>query len=465
MPPTTNQVNISGNAGIGGAVAQAVQVMNVRLLEFSGQAHRELSGAILSGILAANRAAGKGVSAATGGKGKSGADAAADGQNKLALAYGLASAALLKYINAGISGTTVGEHLSFQFQELNRQIAALFLPAIEKVIQKLTQLTQWFRNLSGEQQQQIGRWLGVGTAMLGLLTIGPKLVSMFKFIGGAMQAAMIGNPLLTLLAGMGLLMAQSEGGRESLMKLGNAAMDAFGALAEILVGVVLPIVEYFVELLSKPQGQLLALGLVATMAAGRVVAAARAMAAGFMTVQGAIGLIGVALGALFLIGGGNAGGALGKTFDDIAAQVRSGKKKVDDARKEVEDLATEQAHKEREELAGGRELNEIAIRTATGKSSEQIEEERRKQLATQGQGKIDRAAGGAQRSDVVQARTGTESNPLQVIRRIEDSVLKTGLDPKRTADATEGIFDWLKAMQGVLGGANKDNRDQPPKAD
>jgi hypothetical protein len=80
---------------------------------------------------------------------------------------------------------------------------------------------------------------------------------------------------------------------------------------------------------------------------------------------------------------------------------------------------------------------------------------------------VDRAAAGKEgRSDLVTARTGTENNPLATIRRIEDSILKTDLNPKRTADATEGTVETLKMIWGWISRmGGQDNRENPPKAD
>jgi len=458
MPPTTNQVNMPGQANLAQTLANALNSLTNSTLYAASAAPKLTAQQKILNVLMEIQ--------------EKNAEALAQAQTRVAIAYGLASGALLGYVHAGLSGTTTGEHLNFQFQELNRQIASLFLPAIEKGIQKLTDLVQWFRNLSGEQQHSIGRWLGVGTAMLGLLTIGPKLVSMFGLVKGAFTGAFASNPLLATLAAMGLLMAQSEGGRESLSKLGSAAMDAFGALADILSGAVIPIVEYFTELLSKPGGQLLVLGLVATLAAGRVVAACRAMAAAFMTVGGAITL-GLGLIGLLVVALSGSGGAISKAMDDIAAGVRSGKKSVEDAKKEVRDLAKEEAFKEAEKNREGPGIGGAfeAISGPAGamKAMQRQmfdEEQRRKQIEAQGLGKVERAAGKKeQRSDVVTARTGTESDPKQTIRRIEDAALKTDIQPKRTADAAEGIFELIKDFMTRSGGENKDNRENQPKKD
>lgn len=453
MPPTTNQVNLNaGQAGLAQNLANALNQVNKTTL-YTAASTQQLTGAqkVQGALMAIQQ--------------QKAADLAA-AQTKLALAYGLASGALLGYIRAGLSGTTTGEHLSFQFTELNRQIAALFLPAIEKAIQKLTQLTQWFRNLSGATQQSIGRWLGVGTAMLGVLTIGPKLIGLFKLIGGTFTAAFAASPLLAIIGGIGLLMAQSEGGRESLFKLGDAAMSAFGSLAEILAGVVLPLVQMLAEALSRPGGQLLALGLVATLAAGRVVAACRAMAAGFMTVGGAITL-GLGLIGLLALALSGSGSAVGKAMDDIAAGVRSGKKSIEDAKKEVEELAREEAFKEAEKARGGpgafggaaEGINPLGLLSRFNR--EQFDEEqRRKQIEAEGKGKVDRAAAGkANRSDLVTSRTGTEGDPKATLRRIEDSILKSGIEAKQL-DKLEEIRKLLDRMGfgGAKQGGEKDTR-------
>jgi len=75
--------------------------------------------------------------------------------------------ALQKLATAGFQATTEGNRLSFIWLQFTRQIAAITLPVVNFLIEKLTQLTQWFRGLSGDGQDlllKIGGIAAVFTA-------------------------------------------------------------------------------------------------------------------------------------------------------------------------------------------------------------------------------------------------------------------------------------------------------------
>src|SRR5438067_2050127 len=78
-----------------------------------------------------------------------GADLVGD---KAAKGFAVASAAVGGWVAAGLRGTVQANALAFQFQQLSRGIGDIFAPAINQAIELLTEVTQFFRNLSDEQK-------------------------------------------------------------------------------------------------------------------------------------------------------------------------------------------------------------------------------------------------------------------------------------------------------------------------
>lgn len=72
--------------------------------------------------------------------------------DKLVSAMKYATASVTAFAAAGLVGTYEGEQLTYQFQQLSRQIAAVFLPVIQSVTNWISKLVSWFRSLSAESQ-------------------------------------------------------------------------------------------------------------------------------------------------------------------------------------------------------------------------------------------------------------------------------------------------------------------------
>src|SRR5262249_7156885 len=106
---------------------------------------------------------------------------------------------------AGINASHFGEILGLRFQELNRQMASVFVPTVEFVIAKLDQLIRWFRGLTGEQQATLRQW-GLWIAGIGLAAaVLPRAIASVQALGVAVKGvslAMAGvglsNPLVVL---------------------------------------------------------------------------------------------------------------------------------------------------------------------------------------------------------------------------------------------------------------------------
>lgn len=111
------------------------------------------------------------------------------------ISFGIASASLLGFVRAGLQGTGVGAQLNYQMQVLSREITQLFLPAIRFVIDKLQQVNQWFRSLSGAQQEQYGRWVLITLGVLAAIVVLTKLIAVAKLAGAALMT-IVSNPVL-----------------------------------------------------------------------------------------------------------------------------------------------------------------------------------------------------------------------------------------------------------------------------
>src|SRR5262249_8086999 len=139
--------------------------------------------ALLAPILAPLKAAGSAVGGlvgqllgpVTGALGKIGEQLKNVGQIAQG-AFEAASRTRLGLVRAGLQGTTAGEALSVRFQELNRQIASLFLEQIEKLVGALERVVDWFRSLDGDAQRTIGRLVTFGAAALGVAAVLPKII-------------------------------------------------------------------------------------------------------------------------------------------------------------------------------------------------------------------------------------------------------------------------------------------------
>ncbi len=128
-------------------------------------------------------------------------------------AFTLATASITGFVTAGLAGTAEGEHLRFQFSELSREIAGVFLPVIEKITAGVRQLVGWFRALSGEQQDQIMKWSLIGLGVLAVAKVLPLVITGLKaltFAGlaaGKALAFLYAHPVLAGLAALAAAIA------------------------------------------------------------------------------------------------------------------------------------------------------------------------------------------------------------------------------------------------------------------
>lgn len=163
-------------------------------------------------------------------------------------AFAMASGTLLGFVRAGVNSSGLGDVLGYQFQELSRQIAAVFLPEIEAVINALQRTINWFRNLSGEQQDQIASWakwglvvLGVGPILTRVIGLAMGAATAFRAVGAALTIAFTSHPILAVVAAVAAavlsvtdLKEVFAGVAEALGSFASDMKDLFGGISEII---------------------------------------------------------------------------------------------------------------------------------------------------------------------------------------------------------------------------------------
>lgn len=436
-----------------------------------------------TGRLAAPARAAATAAAAAGEESKKAADKMAALSQRgvlIGAAYAYATSRLLGFVTAGLSGTSTGEKLSYSVQQLQRSIASTFLPAIDAVIAKIQALTAWFRNLSGEQQQLVARFTGLAAGALAAAVVLPKLASALAVLG-------VGSPILSVVAALTALLARSEEGRETLVRFGEAAAEAFGgvvkiiqeallpvlsAIASVIEAVILPAVEGLTAILESPIGKIALLGTVGFVAAMKIVAGFAAIKVAVASVVSPVGLV---IGAFIAVAAaiGRASAATKQFAKDSAAlaeQVHKGLSTEAKAREEIRIKAAIQAEEEAEKArkwAGIGPLGQSPwLREQQERLIEDQRERRQEELEKTGNEAFDRILKrlGKGRTEVETAKKESVS-PADLIRKIEQAALAKDTDaPKKTAEGVWNIFELLKKLGALLGPKDPDRREDPPKA-
>jgi hypothetical protein len=492
----TRQQQALGDAAAGAAAKTGALARSQGGLAGAAGAAGGAVGRMGGGMALAVLAGGKLAQASQSVKGQS--DKMATAGLAVAGAYAYASSKLLGFVKAGLAGTTTGELLSFNINQLHRQIASLFLPVIEGLIKRLQQATDWFRSLSGEQQQSIARWAGLSVGMLGALTILPKLIGVFGLLGGVLRTAIVANPFLVVTGALVALMSRTEEGRGALKDVGATLLSAFEAVAKLIAGVLIPVVEALTEVLSGPAGKILLWGTIITAVGFKVVSVfaaikGAALAAG-LGISGAFAAATLGVGALIagvvaLLSRSSQLKDFEKEVGEIAKGVRTGRTPQREAQEEGRKAAVGQAYEIEQALKkGGADFwkglsaAEAALKKAGMESpldpfeqaalhygTEGADEAREKLVrATQealeaiAKRTVEEGAkGGKGRSDLVTSRTGQE-DVTAVIRRLEESVLKTDI-PKRQLDEAEKQTGLLGELQKMINEMSRRLGVEPPQ--
>jgi hypothetical protein len=373
-------------------------------------------------------------------QGKDAADKLTQSTRATTLAYAAASAGLLGWVRAGLAGTTTGELLSFQQRQLSQQIASIFLPVVQKYIDGLTRLVEWFRHLSGEQQVQIMRWSLFTVGLLGSVTVVPRLTSALGTLAMTLKGLTLANPFAALTAAVIGLMAQTEEGRASLADLGQSLKETFGNVADLLSGPVGKGLAGITHFLSTGGGMFLAFGTIAVSVLYRIAVAGQGAAQAFLgwgTVLGAVSL--VLAGLAFAVH--NVRDEAKKMGIEIAGSLAAGEITREQAEQQARAAAIKAGVKAESQAAGGGGLTaaarEAGVFPTAAEVRRMVEEDTFKGIMRE----IIRQAQG--RQDVVQTAGGRE-DPRATIRRLEAAVLKTDDPGKRTAAGVEAVVDILR---------------------
>lgn len=164
---------------------------------------------------------------------------------RAAVAFGIATSAVMSFVRAGLEGTVQGQQLRLQWQLLSREIAGLAVPAIRALLHGIQQVTAWFRSLSGEQQAVLVRIVSVGAAFMAASLILPKLIVGVKALGGVL-VLLAANPVLAIVTALGALVLSSQEGRSALGHIFDAirpALRAVGDLFKAIWNLIQPIIE------------------------------------------------------------------------------------------------------------------------------------------------------------------------------------------------------------------------------
>lgn len=138
-------------------------------------------------------------------------------------------AAIYGIAQAGLAGTTEGNKLSYVWTLFSRQVASLFLPAIDFIINGLIRLTEWMRNLSGENQSLI---MSIGLAGIAFKSLMP-LLGMLQavFSPMAIAVAVLAETLIQFFTGT----TEGQMMLSAIMAVAGAALAVFADVFKIVV--------------------------------------------------------------------------------------------------------------------------------------------------------------------------------------------------------------------------------------
>lgn len=125
--------------------------------------------------------------------------------NTAKVAFAAAAASLTGFVRAGLSQTAEGEQLSYAMTELSQEIASVFIPVIEDATDLVRGLTDWFRGLSGEQQDSILHWIEFAAGLGLAIVVIPKVIVVIGALATAFKGLAVAIGLST--GGLGLLLA------------------------------------------------------------------------------------------------------------------------------------------------------------------------------------------------------------------------------------------------------------------
>lgn len=138
--------------------------------------------------------------------------------------FGVLTATTMGWVTAGMQGTVEAYRLQMGFTQLSREIAGVFKPTIDDATSAVYKASQWFRGLSGSQQETIRTTVLWSAGLMGgvlVLNMTVKAVAALRAMllatGGAMK-------------GMGAAMTGMFGmsGWKSLLAMGAVGAAIYG---------------------------------------------------------------------------------------------------------------------------------------------------------------------------------------------------------------------------------------------
>lgn len=169
------------------------------------------------------------------------------------------------FVQAGIQASWAGQMFGYQFREISRQVASLFVPQIALAVDWLARLIRWFQTLSGEQQAGLRNWLLFAGGLTLAAVILPKVVAGVQLLWAAFVALrvvlaglMLTNPLaLALTAALVVLAALAAATKDwKDVMAGIADMGrAIAAPFEDMLKTIRSIVAALRELRGQKEGE------------------------------------------------------------------------------------------------------------------------------------------------------------------------------------------------------------------
>ena len=177
----------------------------------------------------------------------------------------VAAASLSALVAVGLRGTVQANALAFQFERLGRAVGDIFAPIINKVVDIVARLAEFFRGLSDQTRDLIANFALAGVAVLAVATVLPKLVGGISLVVAGIQALTVaftglngvtGGILIVIgaiVTALAAIFLGTEKGRAALGKLFDALKPLFGAFAELaslVIDAFKPLIDLVVELAS-----------------------------------------------------------------------------------------------------------------------------------------------------------------------------------------------------------------------
>lgn len=90
-------------------------------------------------------------------------------------AFNRLTLSIMGFVTAGLLGTAEGNALAFQMRLLAMEIAGIFLPTFDRVLHTVRSMVAWFKQLTGEQQETIARFVEMTVVGLGVFMVLGKI--------------------------------------------------------------------------------------------------------------------------------------------------------------------------------------------------------------------------------------------------------------------------------------------------